>query len=422
MNRIFKWVCVFVLSGLALQTQAQTDDDDLQDIHNAQSNKIVLRPTDWFTPKDPIFPKTTFKARYKVAAFVPFFLDSVFRGGNLPRVQLPKYVYPGLEFYQGMMLAIDSLNKTRMPIDLYVYDSKDRYKSIPSLIRNNTLQQMDLIIGAVNAEEVNDLAAYAQKQRINFVSAVSPQDAGMFFNPYFTILYPRLTEHCEALREYINEKFRNEKIWIIKRKGAQMDETAIKYFKEASKKNPVIAEIEYSSEMTAEFLASKLDPEDDNVIFVPVLDLKTSKEIVRRIYGMGDSIKVHVFGMPTWDGMELEFQNKTNMQNDIFVYYSTSLYENYNPENNSDFRSKYKKQYGSWPGTQAYTGFETMMYYARLLRENGVYFNKDYRDYKKGILTEYRIRPVIEDGEFRYFMNTRLFLKQYNNGVLNIVN
>jgi len=51
--------------------------------------------------------------KYHIAVFLPLYLDSAFdASGNYRFDQnFPKYLNPGLEFYEGLELAMDSLNK-----------------------------------------------------------------------------------------------------------------------------------------------------------------------------------------------------------------------------------------------------------------------------------------------------------------------
>ena len=51
----------------------------------------------------------------RIAIFAPLFLDSAFDANNNYRhgVQFPKYINPGLEFYEGALLALDSLAKVK---------------------------------------------------------------------------------------------------------------------------------------------------------------------------------------------------------------------------------------------------------------------------------------------------------------------
>ncbi|HEV7779771.1 MAG TPA: amino acid ABC transporter substrate-binding protein, partial [Chitinophagaceae bacterium] len=64
--------------------------------------------------------------RYKIAIFTPLYLDSAFDYNDEYRYAknvFPKFINPGLEFYEGAQLAIDSLNKERAPLEVFVYDT-----------------------------------------------------------------------------------------------------------------------------------------------------------------------------------------------------------------------------------------------------------------------------------------------------------
>ncbi|MFX7763894.1 hypothetical protein ABTK05_19745, partial [Acinetobacter baumannii] len=58
--------------------------------------------------------------------FAPVYLDSAFDGNTykLGNTNLPRHILPGLDFYNGIMLAVDSLNKENQPLDIYFYDTK----------------------------------------------------------------------------------------------------------------------------------------------------------------------------------------------------------------------------------------------------------------------------------------------------------
>src|SRR5689334_10517600 len=53
--------------------------------------------------------------RHRIAIFTPLYLDSTFDDLNNYRygTQFPKFINPGLEFYEGAQLALDSLSKER---------------------------------------------------------------------------------------------------------------------------------------------------------------------------------------------------------------------------------------------------------------------------------------------------------------------
>jgi hypothetical protein len=58
-----------------------------------------------------LFAQST--SKQKIAVFVPLYLDSAFDATNSYRYDknFPKFINPGLEFYEGVQFALDSLTK-----------------------------------------------------------------------------------------------------------------------------------------------------------------------------------------------------------------------------------------------------------------------------------------------------------------------
>src|SRR4030095_7839367 len=78
----------------------------------------------------------TDSARYHIAVFLPLYLDSAFdNSGNYRFEQVfPKYLNPGLEFYEGLELAMDSLRKKNASVDITVYDTRSATRSLQQML------------------------------------------------------------------------------------------------------------------------------------------------------------------------------------------------------------------------------------------------------------------------------------------------
>jgi hypothetical protein len=172
-------------------------------VGNAQRNQ----PFETDSRGNVIFDKRVKKERYKIAVLTPLYLDSVDLEKNLANI--PKFMMPGLDFYQGIQIAADTLRKQGFKLDIYVHDSKSAYLNVQNIIETDRLDSMDLIIGNASVSDLKLLGEFAKSKKINFISAVSPSDAEQESNPYFTILQPLevllfpLTKNL-ALMSYFN--------------------------------------------------------------------------------------------------------------------------------------------------------------------------------------------------------------------------
>ena len=94
--------------------------------------------------------------RTRVAVFTPLYLDSVFdaSGNYKPGKNFPKYLNAGLEFYEGVQLAIDSLEKENANLDIHIFDTRSG-KKLETLLQDETVKDMDLFIGYVNVNSIS---------------------------------------------------------------------------------------------------------------------------------------------------------------------------------------------------------------------------------------------------------------------------
>ncbi|HQR94516.1 MAG TPA: hypothetical protein PLZ97_14290, partial [Sediminibacterium sp.] len=109
------------------------------------------------------------EAPIKIVVFAPLYVDSAFSGNNfkLGNTNLPKYLLPGLEFYNGVMMAIDSLNAEGVNAEVLIYDSKKSEKAIQEILANPELEGVSLIIASFNnRNEIKPLADFALNKKI----------------------------------------------------------------------------------------------------------------------------------------------------------------------------------------------------------------------------------------------------------------
>jgi hypothetical protein len=68
----------------------------------------------------------------------------------------------------------------------------------------------------------------------------------------------------------------------------------------------------------------------------------------------------------------------------------------------------------------ALKGYETLFYFAELLRHNGMYFNKALNSNTGHLLTDFEFRPIYKTGGDKqppdYFENTHLYFMKIRDG------
>src|SRR5688572_21951557 len=98
--------------------------------------------------------------RHKIALFAPLFLDSAFNSNYGYRFDktFPKFLNPGLEFYQGAQAALDSLDRAGAALEVFIYDTRSRQANIQQMVSRPELDNVEMIFGHANTPEVRVLA------------------------------------------------------------------------------------------------------------------------------------------------------------------------------------------------------------------------------------------------------------------------
>lgn len=363
----------------------------------------------------PAFGQVEKKAVYNVAIFAPLYLDSVFNNTlDIPGRTMPRYVLPGLDFYEGAQLALDTLQQQGFRLNVLIYDSKAKQKTISNLIRSKNLDQVDLIIGAVNTPELKELSDFAREKQVNFVSATYPNDGGINNNPFLLIANSTLKTHTEAIQNYVQQAFATKNIVLLRRntsfEGRIAADIKAAYEKLDNNKKSRIREVIWNEGTSDNDLAQYLLTDRPNICIVTAMDEAGAKSILRKLSVQAASYPLQIFGMPTWDIMKFKEPELKTLQ----VYYSSPYFNDKNSVYSKYIYDYFKRVYKARPSDMAFKGFEMTYYFVRQLVANGVYFNTAVNDASKQVFTSFNYLPVYLNGEEvpSYFENKNIYIIQ----------
>lgn len=365
----------------------------------------------------PAFAKEVKRSSYNVAVFAPLYLDSVFATSlDIPGRTMPRYVLPGLEFYEGAQLALDSLSRQGVQLNVHVYDNKSKQQDVNALIRSKQLDNTDLIIGAVSTPELKTLADFAKEKQINLVSATYPNDAGISDNPFLLISNSTLRSHVEAIHDYMQRGFANKNILIFRRNTSFEASIAANvktaYDKMSYDKKSRVREVIWSDATTDAQLTQYLLADRPNLCLVIGLDETVAKTILRKLALHKATYPLHIFGMPTWDAMKFKEPEFAG----ITLYYSSPYYNDKTDTYSRYITDYFKRIYKSRPSDMAFKGFEQTYYFVKLLTQDGLYFNKDMNKPENRVFTTFNFQPVYlreeKDAMPSYFENKNIYIIQ----------
>jgi hypothetical protein len=347
---------------------------------------------------------SSLQERKTIIVFIPLEIDGAFNGTDyiLGNNNLPKTMLPGLDFYNGVLMAVDSLKKTSAVFDIRIIDTKQKNNSLTTLLTDSSLQKPTLIISAVtNKADTKLIADFALAQQSPMVSAVFPNDAGVTNNPFFTVLNPTLKTQCEAIYNYIQTNFSKNTILYLKKKGATEDYIQNIIVDSNSKTSKSFLNIDVTDSISFADIAPYLDSTKQNILLCGSLKESFGYSIVK-LLNDNPAYKSTIIGMPTWDG-EKSF-NVTNVE----IIYASPYYFNGNEKLLKQLTAAYKLKYLGRPSDQFFKGFESMLYFTNgLLSKPTPVFNS------------IKIMPVYNEdnkSQVDYFENKNLYFFRKQNG------
>lgn len=365
----------------------------------------------------------------KVAVFIPLYADAAFDSISFAseKVNLPKNVLPGLEFYNGVMMAIDSLNQDSARVEISIYDTKQTAQSLSDLFRKPEFNDVGLMIAAItNPAELKLFADQALSKSIPLISATYPNYVGVSQNPYFALLNSSFPAHLEGLYRHMQKYYSSNTIIAVTKKGATEDYVK-NYINNINKNSrPVPLKIKWvyvdANKIAAANLTPSLDSTKNNIIFVASPQESFGLGIVKKLSSY-ESYPTTAIGMPTWDAMkELD---KPECKNVDIVFSTPFLYYSQNLALSALVNKRYKDKYYSRPSDMAFKGFEITYHFTRLLEKHRDSLANNLSDTSFTLFNQFKLEPVKlrpTSAKPDFFENKKLyFIKKQEGSVKSII-
>ncbi len=361
--------------------------------------------------------------RQKIALFAPLYLDSAFDAGYNYRFNksFPKFLHPGLEFYEGAQAALDSLNKAGAPLEVFVYDTKSRSTPLAQLLNSPQFRDIEMIIGNGAAADVRLFADAAKKKKIPFISATLPNDAGITNNPYYVVLNSTLRTHVESLYQYLQRHHKSDKIVVFRKNGTQENQIR-DYLNDFAKSAIAPLKMEFrdvENDLTISRLLPALDSNRKTVCIAGSLDEAFGLKLVQNLASVSDDYLMTLIGMPTWDGFNL---NKSEFKKIEIIYSTPFNYGKWSPLG-TQLANGFEANFGARPTDMYYRGYETMLRFALLLLDTKKDVSSNLTRKGNFIFTQFDIQPVFlnkQNMELDYFENKKLYYVRLLNGARSV--
>lgn len=323
-----------------------------------------------------------------------------------------------IEYYEGMLLAVDSLQNQGLSLDLSVYDTGEGTSRIREILTGETLPNADLIIGAVQNDQIKMIADFAKEHHIKYVIPFTSKNDDVLSNNFvFQVNTPHSYLYSKAA-ERGRKLFANDHIIFVNIHDKEEKKPFIKALQEELKDHQVsFKEIEYNGETFAQDLDSLYMVDQVRNVIIPTSSsleaLQKIKTPLRMLAETKTDYTISLFGYPEW-------QTYVREALDDFYALDTYIYTNFYADNLSkpmqDFYNKFKTWYSkdlinTYP-KYGILGFDTGMFFFGAMKKYGVNFEEELDNiHYPSIQTGFDFHRVNNWGGF---INTQIFIVHYN--------
>jgi ABC-type branched-subunit amino acid transport system substrate-binding protein len=380
-----------------------------------KSKKAVTEETETVKPAPPPeeedlpceSPLRTRKSAYNVALMMPLYLgevDQIDVEGIPGKANPDVRPFQFIEFYEGFRMALDSLKKSGISIQVSVYDIlKDTVKT-KRVLKDPELKKMDLIIGLLYNRPFSLVEEFAMKNKIPLVNPLSEREQIVELNPEVIKVQPSVKSQPSELAGYLSGSFPEANIIVLNNSQYSDKEATQKLIKALQEKN-IEVKINQGYDATLEALSR----EKENVVIIFSENKTYALDLITKLNEWKNEYKITLVGLPRWDKFE-------NIEVDYLVNLNTHIlapfFIDYEDPEVKKFVLAFQSTYQTDPDPMAFQGFDVAYYFITALARYGKSFTRCLPSLRmKSLQSDFRFSSTKGNG----FVNEHWEIYRYEN-------
>jgi len=325
-----------------------------------------------------------------------------------------------LEFYEGALLALDSLQRKGMNVELYVFDASNQ-KMINALVQMDEFRDVNLIIGPVYPELQGTVASFAAKNRIPMISPLASTGNLEQNNSWYFKVNPSREYQIEQTALYVAEDLRDKNFVLLQLSGnsTSADAQLAKLCKEklaVSSKKTLFHEYNLPQQ-GINSLKPLLAESAENIFIIPTDNEAQVSVAVTNLTALAEHYNIVLLGtqaLPKLKSIQTENYHRIRLR------YLSPYFIDYNRPQVRRFVGQYRQNYSAEPTQFSFQGFDVTYYFLNALYLYGRDFRNCLADYPMELTQmNFNFEKVAPMGGFT---NHSLFVTGYerNFDVLNL--
>jgi LysM repeat protein len=313
-----------------------------------------------------------------------------------------------LEFFEGSLLALDSLSRAGMKVDVRFFDTKRSMDRMLSILAEESLQDFDLFIGPFYLFNLELVSAYCQEHRIPLVTPFYNELDLVNENPYLFQVSPSMEEEYRQAARLVASKYRYNIVYVREQDSLNIERH--EYFKglifsgieNYRPSEPVVfKEVVLEMGETEEIIHS-LSPDRKNLVVIPTGNQALASTVISSLFFQSGNYDIEVLGTPYWTeftSIDFRYYHTLNL-----IFYS-SFWVDYTDPHTEQYLSKFRAVYRDEPRSTSrkgmnfgIIGYDITFYFLNALRLHGNHFILELDQYEpeliQGPLRFERVSPA----------------------------
>lgn len=326
-----------------------------------------------------------------------------------------------IDFYLGSLMALDSIKKKGVSVNVKVFDTKDSPFVVNNILSTYNFEETDLVIAPIKFNQYSTVVNNLEKFNIPVISPVSSKDSSLLGTTNSVQNIPVANLVQEKTLSYLMDNISNQNIIIIANE-LKLDESAdfnIELIKSKLIKHDSINKVSIirmkDGYIKRELFEDNTSSKKENWVILASSHNNTTSIAVDNLAVFPNNYNITLFSLMKPNNinkLNSKYLNKLNFQ-----YPEV----NFNDKENSQikiFNNKYKSKYKALPSDLSYKGFDST-YDALIRLANFKNINDAYNSGKSyRLISKFDYKQNIS----KSFSNTGIFLVKYNNYSLELVN
>lgn len=279
-----------------------------------------------------------------------------------------KDLVEAVNFYEGALIAVDSLRKAGNDVTLKVIDLPGDEEKQRTKLWLQKYDNVQMVFSTLNGKSLKTLSEILGVRKIPLISCEANTYSFVEKNPYAICIQPSSLTQCRMMGTFAEKKFKGDN-FIILSSNSDKEKERNAAFISGFADTAAVSHIKKVPFITGDTLTvtKSLSAVYTNTIFIP----STDEDFVTSVYSLLESYqglyRFRIIGLPVWQYFE-------TLDLRVLEKYSTMIfateYYSYDEPNTLLFRKKFRMRLSTEPGDEAYLGYDAFLQFGNLLLHN----------------------------------------------------